>query len=119
MKEYKNDIILVGIVLLVAVISLVLSKLLSQKDDLKALVYYDEKLLETIELSDLGEEIIVYKVNGEIGEVVIEAKHNAIRIVHSDCKQSYCENSGFSSNTSQPIICVPNKVYIKLVISEP
>ena len=110
MKKYKNDIILVGVILLIAIISLILFNVLSKKDDLKALVYYDDVLVETIELSDLGEEIVVYNVNAENGEVVIEAKHNAIRIVHANCDQAYCENVGFSSSTSKPIICIPNKI---------
>jgi hypothetical protein len=118
MKKYKNDIILVGVILLIAIISLILFNVLSKKDDLKALVYYDDVLVETIELSDLGEEIVVYNVNAENGEVVIEAKHNAIRIVHANCDQAYCENVGFSSSTSKPIICIPNKIYIKLVSSK-
>lgn len=115
MKKYKNDIILVSIILLLAIISLVIFNVLSQKDDLKALVYYDETLVDSIELSNLGDEIVIYKIMGENGEVVIEAKHNAIRIVHANCDQSYCENVGFSSSTSKPIICVPNKIFIKLV----
>ena len=115
MKSYKNDIILVGIILLIAVISLILFKVLAQKDDLKALVYYDEVLVETIELSNLTEEIVEYRVNGENGEVIIEAKHNAIRVVHADCDRAYCKMAGFSSNTSKPIVCVPNKIYIRLV----
>lgn len=118
MKKYKNDIILVAVILLIAIISLILFNVLSKKDDLKALVYYDDVLVETIELSDLGEEIVVYNVNAENGEVVIEAKHNAIRIVHANCDQAYCENVGFSSSTSKPIICIPNKIYIKLVSSK-
>ena len=101
--------------LLLAIISLVIFNVLSQKDDLKALVYYDETLVESIELSNLGDEIVVYKITGEHGEVVIEAKHNAIRIVHANCPQSYCKNQGFSSSTHEPIICIPNKIYIKLV----
>ena len=96
-------------------ISLILFNVLSQKDDLKALVYYDDNLVETIELDDLGEEVTIYKINAENGEVTIEAKHNAIRIVHANCDRSYCENVGFSSSTSKPIICVPNKIFIKLV----
>jgi hypothetical protein len=118
MKKYKNDIILVAVILFIAIISLILFNVLSKKDDLKALVYYDDVLVETIELSDLGEEIVVYNVNAENGEVVIEAKHNAIRIVHANCDQAYCENVGFSSSTSKPIICIPNKIYIKLVSSK-
>ena len=115
MKNYRNDIILVSIVLFVAIISLVLFKVLAKKEDLKALVYYDDVLVETIQLSNLGEEIVIYNIDAENGEVIIEAKHNAIRIVHANCDQSYCENVGFSSNTSKPIICVPNKIFIKLV----
>ena len=116
--KYKNDIILVGVVLFIAVISLILFNVLSTKDDLKALVYYDDELIETIDLASLGEEVTIYKVMGEQGEVIIEAKYNAIRVVHSSCDQAYCENVGFSSSTSKPIICVPNKIYIKLVSNQ-
>lgn len=118
MKKYKNDIILVGVIIIVAVISFILFKVLDKSDNLTAMVYYDNTLVETIELSKLSEEVTVYKIDGENGEVIIEAKHNAIRIVHANCGQAYCENIGFSSRTSQPIICVPNKIYIKLVGSK-
>ena len=115
MKKYKNDIILVGIVLFVATLSLILFNVLSKKDNLEALIYVNDELVETIDLSKLGDEVVEFRVDGEDGEVVIEAKYNAIRIVHATCPQSYCKKQGFSSSTHEPIICIPNKIYIKLV----
>ena len=115
MKKYKNDIILVAIILLVSILSIILFNVFSKNDNLKALVYYDDVLVETIELSKLSEEITTYTIEAENGNVVIEAKHNAIRILHANCPQAYCKNQGFSSSTQEPIICIPNKIYIKLV----
>lgn len=115
MKKYKNDIILVSIILFVSIISIILFNVLAKDDNLVAYIYYDDQLVETIDLSKLSDEISTYTIEAENGEVVIEAKHNAIRIVHANCSQSYCENQGFSSTTHEPIICIPNKIYIKLV----
>ena len=115
MKKFKNDIILVVVLLLISVIGLLMFNIFSEKEDLKAMIYVDENLVETIDLSKLGEEVTSYKIQGANGEVTIEAKYNAIRIVHANCPSSYCENLGFSDSTIKPIICVPNKVYIKLV----
>lgn len=111
----RNDIILVIIVILVACISLLCMKLLNKQQQLIAYVYYKDELVHVIHLYELNEEIVVYTIEGENGEVVIEAKHNAIRVEKENSPYHLCSKQGFSSSTSEPIICLPNKVYIKLV----
>ena len=50
----------------------------------------------------------------ENGQMKIEIKNGSIRVLESTCKKKICVNTGWISRVSQPITCLPNKVYIEL-----
>lgn len=115
-KHLRNDLILVGVILVLAVIGLIINYSIDNSDDnLVAYVYHGEELVYTINLEALGEEVVEYKVEGDVGEMIIEAKHNAIRVAVDSCRYHYCSNQGFVSSTNRPIVCLPNRVYIEIV----
>lgn len=115
MLKKKNDIILIIVIIAICAIAILAFKLSERSNNIIAYVYYKDELVETINLSQLTDEIVVYKINGENGEMIIEAKHNAIRVESENSPHHYCSIQGFSNSTHEPIICLPNKVYIKLV----
>lgn len=109
-KVLKNDLILIGSLLVLAVISLVLVLTLKTKKNLQAKVYVQNEVVEVIDLSKKEEKD--YYVQGLKGQVHIHTKNGGIAIVESNCPHQDCVNMGYVYETNRPIICAYNAVYI-------
>ena len=113
-KTLRNDIILILSLLLVAVISLIVVFSTQNKHETLAKVYFQNELIETIDLSKNEEND--YPVNAFIGErqveMMIHTKDGAIRVSKSNCPHQDCVNMGYVNASNRPIICVYNQVYI-------
>ena len=101
----KSDIILM---LIVITITLLLFIFLKQDKSNVANVYYENNIIKTIDLNK--DEF--YKVEGYNGEVLIEVKNNKIRVIKETSPYNLCSKQGFVD--SVPIICLPNKIIIKI-----
>ena len=109
-KVLRNDLILIGSLLILAVISLVLVLTLKTKKNLQAKVYVQNEVQEVIDLSKKEEKD--YYVQGLKGQVHIHTKNGGIAIVESNCPHQDCVNMGYVYETNRPIICAYNAVYI-------
>ena len=109
-KVLRNDLILIGSLLVLAVISLVLVLTLKTKKNLVAKVYIQNEVVEVIDLSKKEEKD--YYVQGLKGTVHIHTKNGGIAIVESNCPHQDCVNMGYVYETNRPIICAYNAVYI-------
>ena len=109
-KTLRNDIILIGSLLLVAVIALIIVLTTRKKENLIAKVSVQNEVVEVIDLS-LKEERD-YVVQGLHGEVHIHTKDGAIAVIESNCPHQDCVHTGYISETNRPIICAYNGVYI-------
>ena len=109
-KTLRNDLILIGSLLLVAVISLIFVLTLKTKKNLQAKVYVQNNVVEVIDLSKKEDKD--YYVNGLHGVVHIHTKNGGIAIVESGCPHHDCVNMGYVYETNRPIICAYNAVYI-------
>lgn len=108
----KQDLFLIIIVAIIG-LSIYLGTILFNNDTAKvAKVYYDNKLVLTIDLSI--DELKEYQVDGYNDKVVIEAKKNQIRVKEEDSPLHICSKQGWVNSTYEPIICLPNKVTIKI-----
>ncbi|MGB9681867.1 MAG: NusG domain II-containing protein [bacterium] len=54
------------------------------------------------------------KVQGPLGESIIEIKNRKVRMLFSPCPDKLCMKQGWIDKTSQSIICVPNRIIIKI-----
>ncbi len=113
MKKIRNDLILIGCIILVALMLLIGIYSCGTKDNLVAYVYHNNELVLTIDLSTLEEETIFY-VDGDVNTVSIVASNKGIRISEAGCKDNVCVNQGIINNSSQTITCLPNRIVIKL-----
>jgi len=52
--------------------------------------------------------------HGPIGETVIQIQDGKARVLRSDCPNQICVNSGTIDRAGQIIVCVPNKVLLKI-----
>lgn len=109
-KVLRNDLILIGSLLVLAIISLVLVLTLKTKKNLQAKVYVKNEVVEVIDLSKKEEKD--YYVQGLKGQVHIHTKNGGIAIVESNCPHQDCVNMGYVYETNRPIICAYNAVYI-------
>lgn len=103
----KWDIGLIIIILLIALFFIIGLKHHQKNDTVQVFVNNNligEYDLSTEQLIDLGNHNIV------------EIKNNKVRMKKSSCKNQLCVKQGWSANN--PIICVPNKVAVKLKVSE-
>ena len=109
-KTLRNDLILIGLLLLVAIISLVVILSTRVKDNLVAKVYVQDNIVETIDLSKKDEKD--YTVHGINGDLTIHTRDGAICVSKSNCPHQDCVNMGYVSVSNRPIICAYNAVYI-------
>lgn len=109
----KNDLKLIVIVLIIGLSLIIYSKLTSNTSK-QALVYYENNLIKTINLT-IDE---TYLVDGFNGIVEIEVKDNKIRVITETSPYNLCSKQGFISETHEVIICLPNKIFIELDSNE-
>lgn len=105
----KGDLILVA-VLLVAV---ALTIWLSVRDvGGEAEVYIDGELKYVLDLSEDTELVILD------GKMTIEVENGEIYVKDSDCPEQLCVQSAHISSSGGMIVCLPNKVVIKIASRE-
>lgn len=107
----KKDIILIVIVALVSLISLLVMYLQPSKEA-KALVYYEDKLVLTIKLD---QNIETFTIKGFLGDVVIEKNQGKIRVKEETSPLHICSKQGYISKSYETLVCLPNKVVVKIV----
>lgn len=108
----KSDIKLVGIILVIAVIFFSALLLLKNNNEKNALVYYEDELVLKIDLSLAGEH--EYQVNGYNGNIVIKTLDNKIKVEEENSPLHLCSKQGWIENSYEVIVCLPNKIVIKI-----
>lgn len=112
----KSDLkLIIGVVLIVIVFFLV-KFINNDNENKKAFVYYENKLVKTIDLSISGTNY--YNIKGYNGNIKIETLNKRIRVVEEKSPLHLCSKQGWVSSTQDVIICLPNKVVIKIKAQE-
>ena len=85
--------------------------LLRPRGALRAEIWLDGMLVETVDLGALTEEREIV-VNAH---VTVLAEPGRVRVEHSDCPDKLCEKMGWSSSPAKPLICLPNRVTVAVL----
>ena len=109
-KYLKNDLILLGVILIISLILLPLLNLNKAKDGAKAVITVDGKEYKTISLS----EDTTFTVETEFGTNVITIKENEIYVEAADCPDKICVNHSHISHTGESIVCLPHRMIITI-----
>lgn len=109
----KHWLLLFGIILLVCIASVFLLHAYQPKA-LVAEIYQDGALVRTIDLTALNDPQEILLTNGE-KENRILAENGQILMHSANCPDRLCVRQGPIQNGIYPIVCLPNKVVIKLV----
>lgn len=108
----KKDFILITIVLIVIVGFLGYTKFKDMNQEVSTVqVYKDNELYREIPLD--SEEEFTIKDGNHINKVRVHDR--GVEVVEANCPDKVCVKTGFITKPSQNIVCIPNKISIKIV----
>ena len=110
-KFLKGDFLIIIFIILIAVIIFFISLPKVYNENILQ-VYLDSKLLHSFKLDSETEKII------EIDNIVhntIEIKGEKVRVINSTCYDHICENVGYISKSGELIVCMPNRLLVKII----
>ena len=106
LKKYKNDIIVISIIVVIAVFVLVFLNFLKEQGNTVVVTIDDE----IYEVYDLNEDITVELHTGN----TLVIKDNKAYVSASTCEDKVCINHGRISAVGEAIICLPHKLVIEV-----
>lgn len=109
----KSDLKLIIIMLVVAIIILFVIALSNDNDNKKAIIYYDNNIVKEIDLTIKEKQ--EYIVDGYNGEVKIITEDGKIKVETENSPLHLCSKQGFIDKTYESIVCLPNKIVIKII----
>lgn len=81
----------------------------NQSDQHLAEIYYQNKVIQTVDLSVDD----VYTIKGSYGSFSLEVKDGKYHAVHVKCPNHDCEKVGWIKiGSNKQIVCVPNEIYV-------
>lgn len=108
-KTFKpSDIIIVLIAAAVLALALILRSA-SFENSSNAAVFHNGEQIALLPLEKDG----VYPFD-DYG-VTVEVRSGKVRISESDCHDKICEKTGFISSPMQTIVCLPNRISVRLI----
>lgn len=110
----KKDIFLVIGIIFVIIILFIVNNIKNNKKSEAIEIYINNKLYKSIPI-DEDEDL---KIEGEFGYNYIKIHDNGVEITEASCPDKVCVESGFISKPSERIVCMPNKVVIKIKASD-
>lgn len=110
MKKYRADIVLIGLLIIMAFISyIVIFNFMSRHGDVVE-VYSQSKLIKKVPL-DTDTEFEV-KIDNHVN--VIRVENGFVFMLDADCPDKLCKKQGKIRNSGETIICLPNKIVIRV-----
>lgn len=110
----KKDGILIVVILIVILIFFGVNYVENSKTTDGIEVYVDGKLFKSISIDDENE----FEVKVDNGYNVIKVHDRGVEVIEASCPDKVCVHTGFITKASQSIVCIPNKVNIKIKISK-
>lgn len=110
----KKDILLIIGVIAIILVLFIVNETINSKESSRVEVYVDNQLYRTIDINDNVE----FKIKGEHGYNIVKVHDKGVEIVEASCPDKVCVHTGFIDKPSQSIICIPNKVSIKIKTNE-
>ena len=114
----KWDKLLILVIILCSVMGMIwATKITSNVDHLYLIIEIDGKEYKKLSIDD-GTKTKLIPVDTKYGHSVIKVEGKEVSMYESSCKDHLCEKIGPISKANQVIICIPNRVSVKLVSSK-
>ncbi|MCU0644863.1 MAG: NusG domain II-containing protein [bacterium] len=105
-----GDKILVVLIVVIGIASLFAISRLKQPGD-RVIIEVNGQELQRLDLESSQE----ITVTGPIGNTRIKIDHSTVQVVSSDCPEKICVKTGKIRHAGEIIVCVPNKVVVKII----
>lgn len=112
----KNDLKLTIILIIISVILICLLIFKDSNTSKVAKVYYNNELVLTIDLNTKYDE--TYNVKGFNGNVEVVVHDGKVKIKNEISPLNLCSKQGYISKSYESIVCLPNKIVIKIEDNE-
>lgn len=116
LKLNKFDIFLTVFLLIMSVSLIFIFLPKQESNDKVALVYYKNELVHTFDLTNPKQ--TTFSIEAANGLVTIEAQDGKVRVIEETSRRNICSIQGWSDSTIEPIVCLPNELYIKIESKE-
>lgn len=113
----KSDWILIITIAFLCILWIVFPFAKQEPSQKIAVVYYKNKEIKTIPLNQ--NETKEYEVVGENGKIQIEVKNGKVRVKQENSPLHICSKQGFIEKSTETIVCLPNKIVIKIKEKDP
>lgn len=107
----KKDLILIGVMLILCVISYVAIQFFVKKDGSRVLVKVDGMVKYEHQLNQDTELTVQGYQGGENHIVIHDGK---VSMTDADCPDKLCVNMGKISKTGETIVCLPHRVVVEI-----
>lgn len=117
MKKFKFDIILISIFIISLLAWLIIWICTSTNENKKAIVEYDNEIVLELNLNENKEIRLKDLSNGKTlnYSMLIIIEDGSIRVEENECPNHDCIKEGRKNKIGDVIICLPNKIVIKVV----
>lgn len=105
--------LLLIVLLLVACVAVMVVQSLNRESG-TAKIWQNGELLRTIDLTAVDESY-TFEVAGDTVTNVVEVERGRIRVTEADCPDQVCVHQGWISDSSAPVVCLPNGLVIEIV----
>lgn len=116
LKKFRFDIILVSILVISLISWLVIWGVVANNKNRKAVISYNNEDIMTLDLAVDKEIELSTLPNGQKLEfkMIIIVKDNKIWVDDSECPNHDCIREGKKSKVGDVIVCLPNKIIIRI-----
>jgi len=110
----KNDMILIGIVLILSLIALGTIKWFQSQNDAaqQVLIKHDGVVIQAYPFTEKTNETFLYEENGEMNRIVI--KEGIVSMSEANCRDQICVKTQAISQNGGIIVCLPHKVTVEI-----
>jgi hypothetical protein len=110
----KNDIKIIGAVLVIALLFFLFNKYKVSKldtDNLYIVINVDGTVYEKVSFDEEKE----IEVKTDFGTNIVKVHDHGVEMTHANCPDQICVKTGFVTESDIPIVCLPNRVYVEIV----
>lgn len=110
----KKDFILIFVVSLIIAGAFGVNYFVNTKNVDSIEIYMDNKLYKTYDINDKQE----IKIKSKEGYNIVKIHDKGVEIIEASCPDKVCIHQGFITKSSESIVCLPNKVHIKITTED-